>query len=203
MNYLHGNLPFSHVEFDLEKMDSKWRKEFIDEVESGNFVRGGRSIVLVGPGAETGILEWLACLLLANYRAFRLTPYEAVCRMLARPVYNDTPDRLEDFLNAECIVIDDFFQPIPEQYLYEFETFLRQAIRDGVVVLVGTESDETAPSGNLIEILEAHFEAIRVETNQKKTDKSKARAGGKRDGEDSGADSTRRRFGRSKHKGSS
>lgn len=189
-------LPFGYVGFDLDKMDSKWKKEFIDEVEAGNFVRGGKSLLLVGDDADKGLAEWLACLALAGYKVYGLSPYEAVCRMINRPVFRDSEQRKANFEEAECIVLFDFRYELPEQYLFEFMAYLQTLMRDGVVVVAGTDSDDKELPEPLMHLMEQNFEAIRVQTNEEKTDK-----GGKRNRKDGGDDADSVGAGRQKHKG--
>lgn len=194
MKVLAGNLPYAYRATDIDGMDPKWRKEFESEVADGNFLRGGTSLLLHGKGAEKAAMQWLACLLLAGYEAYRVTPLEIMRRMAGLPVAGDNEGRKEEFENAECIFIDDFFSSVvvSDEMSYLFIWFFTEAIKAGVTLVIATDDKEPELElyGPVVgDIIEETFEVVHGNAAQAKKSSNSAKASGKRKRSDGGPSS--------------
>jgi hypothetical protein len=160
------NIPFRHFGVtDIESIAEPWRGEFDKEVKEGNFVRGGKSLFLLGPGAEKAHEQWAACLALINMPVYFMTPHELLSRVRQRHVLRDTEETKANFEEAETWFVAEFFNGLWEKD--DLETFywtLKEAINDGVVIVIAAD-DETAVAGlylhdPILGLCEQHFEAI-------------------------------------------
>lgn len=165
MKHKH-NIPFRHINVtDIDSMDSKWRKEFEQEVAEGSFVRGGKSFVLVGEGATLAHEQWAACLSLINMPVYFMTANELKKRVKGELVLRDTEDVRAAFEEAEAWFIADFFKGewSPEDSEILFWT-LTEAINDGVVIVIATDSEKAATGlyqyEPIVDLCEQAFEAI-------------------------------------------
>lgn len=171
-----ANLPLSHVKSDIDNMPAEWRDEFDAEVKSGNFLLGGKSIALFGHGAEEASRHWIACLVLGGFKCYRTTPFELIRRADGKPVPNDSEERLRTFLEAECVLIDDFFDKmnsaLSDEQLYLFAWHLRELLRSGVTCIIACDNPRpTLDTYNdqVWQMVEDTFESIRHEETVKKT----------------------------------
>lgn len=177
--YLTGNLPLAYGDVTIECIEGNWRTLFEKEVESGNFLLGGKSLILVGDNADHVARQWLACLIRANYSAYRVTPMELARRALTYPIVNDSDERAADFDRAECLLLDDFFDKPIDDLTDAFSWYFRELIRDGVVILIASNKVDAdldnwgSIAGNEIA---KNFEAIHGE--KIKTTRKKAKSDG-------------------------
>ena len=171
-----SNIPFKHIgNTDIESIDPKWRKDFEQEVADNNFVRGGKSLLLAGIGAEEAAEQWIACLHLINMQVFVTDPI-MISRLLEKQyIRGFTEDHYRVFEQAETILINDFFLKDDnyEAVASTLHWFMQDALRDGVTFVIATDSTRS-PAGMyqyqpIAEMCEKHFEAIRNETTKKKT----------------------------------
>lgn len=184
MKVLAGNLPYAHVKTDIDAMDPRWRKEFEAEVNEGNFLRGGKSLLLHGDGAENASMQWLACLLLAGYQAYRVTPLEVMRRMAGLPIAGDNDGRKDEFENAECIFIDDFFSSIvvSDEMSYLFIWFFTEAVKAGVTLVIAYDDNEPELElyGPVVgDLIENTFEVVHGTPSKTKTRKTSSKRDGK------------------------
>lgn len=171
-----GNLPYEFRDTTLDDVTPEWRKEFEAEVKDGNFLRGGKSVLLIGDGAEHASRQWLACLLRANFSAYRITPYEIVRRVDCLPVPWDTDTRKAMFDEAECFLIDDFFfdhdDGMTSGEAYRVWWFMQEAVRDGAVLIIASNKEKIDTTNcypdYLWEFVEETFEVIRGTNPQAK-----------------------------------
>jgi hypothetical protein len=176
MKPLPGNLPYAFRDTTIESVSPAWVKEFNAEIADDNFLRGGKSILLCGEGAEHAARQWLACLLRAGFPAYRVTPFEAVRRISALPVLRDNEDRAYQFSVAECYLIDDLFEDHGEGLTpadsYRLLLFMRESIRDGAVLIAASDNEKLESDSlpdNVWEFVEENFEVIRGSNSEAKT----------------------------------
>jgi hypothetical protein len=172
MKPLPGNLPYAYKDTTLESVSPAWRKEFEAEIADGNFLRGGKSLLLVGEGAQEASRQWLACLLRAGFPAYRVTPYEAVRRVSALPVLRDNEDRAHQFNDAECYLVDDLLDEPGEGEPYKLLLFLRESTRDGAVLVAATDNEKLESDSlpdYVWEFVEENFEVVRGNSAEAKT----------------------------------
>ena len=175
-----GNLPYDLRDTTLEDIEPRWRKEFQSEVEDGNFLRGGKSVMLVGEGACQAARQWLACLIRANFKAYRITPFEIVRRMSGLSVVWDTDTRKTMFEEAECFLVDDFFfdhdDGITGEDAYLIWMFLQEALRDGAVIILASDSEKIGSINYcpdyVWELVENSLEVIRVNKPEAQTNRN-------------------------------
>ncbi len=177
MRHSPGNLPYEYRNTSLGDVQAAWRDEFEAEVADGNFLRGGKSIMLLGDGAEVASRQWVACLLVAGFRVYRLTPHEAIRRMSGLPVSWDSESRKMEYDEAECYLIDDFFfdhsDGMSSADAYLLWLFLLEASRDGRVLLIASDKEKideiNCYPDYVWELVEETFEVIRGNQSKKKT----------------------------------
>lgn len=170
-----GNLPYEFRDTTLKDVADNWRKEFEAEVKDNNFLRGGKSLMLLGAGAEHASRQWLACLLRANFRAYRATPFEIVRRVSGLPVPWDDETKKAMFEEAECILIDDFFfdhdDGLSAGDAYRLWWFMLEAVRDGAVLVVASNNEKidtiNCYPDYVWEFVEETFEVIRGSKTEK------------------------------------
>jgi len=163
---LAGNLPYAYKDISINDLSENVRGEFESEVADGNFLRGGKSLILTGPLSDHAARQWIACLLLGGFNAYRATPVEIVRRAAGLPILGDDDNRASEFINAETMFIDDFFEHPSwgEDNAQLFTWFVREQYRNGVVLLIATEHKEKANlnvHGSAIgDMIENNFEVI-------------------------------------------
>lgn len=171
---MQANLPLSYATADLDNMPAEWRDDFEKEVAAGNFMLGKTSLYLSGPNAENASRHWIACLALAGFKCYRITPYEAIRRAEGKSVYADTDERQAALAEAECVLVDDFFNEdasgFTDEMNYVFGWFLRELHARGVTLIIA--SDKTDPGvGMYTDTIWAWvlntFEVIKHETTGK------------------------------------
>lgn len=173
----NGNLPYELRDTTLESISDNWRKEFQAEVADNNFLRGGKSILLLGEGAEVASRQWLACLLRGGFNAYRATPYEIARRVAGLPVAWDTESRKLMFDDAETILIDDFFfdhsDGLSSEDAYRIWWYMLEVIRDGAVVILACDKEKidtiNCYPDYVWEFVEETFEVIRGDNSQAKS----------------------------------
>lgn len=191
MKVLRGNLPYAYQKADIDNMPVRWKYDFEAEVEDGNFLRGGTSLLLHGKRATDAAMHWLACLLLADYEVYRATPLEIMRRMAGQPVAGDDEGRKRQFEDAECIFIDDFFSDVvvSEDMRYLFVWYIIEASKAGIVFVIASDdkSPELEQYGPVVgDLIENTFEVIHGDAASPKA-KEKRSARGKRKRTDGGA----------------
>lgn len=177
MKPLKGNLPYDMQEAHIGDLPEAWRKEFEAEVADGNFLRGGKSIMLLGEGAEKSAALFHACLVRAGFNAYRITPFEAVLRVDGRYVVRDSELRKQQFEEAECFLIDGFFfdhdDGMDDAAAYKLWWFLSEAVKDGAVLIVASNNEKIDAidcyPDYMWEFVEETFEVIRADKSEKKT----------------------------------
>jgi hypothetical protein len=171
-----SNIPFKYrTSTDIDSIDPDWRKDFEQEVADDNFVRGGRSLVLSGPGSEEAAEKWMVCLNMANMLVFVADPIMLYRLLNKQYIRGVTDEHYLAFEKAETILINDFFLPDPD-YMHVASTlhwFMQDALRDGVTFVIASD-DRDSQEGMyqyqpIAEMCEKHFEAVRNETTKKKT----------------------------------
>ena len=162
MNYVTGNIGKQYLTADPDSMQKPWADCFDAEVKAGNFLIGGKSLLLAGEGAEIASQQWVACLNRVDMPAYRTTPMEIVRRLEGKVIPRDDPQRLEEFERAETVVVFDFFEPSDlDRDLLQW--FFKEALRDGIVVVLVTENhdpDLDCHGENIGQFIEDNFEGI-------------------------------------------
>jgi hypothetical protein len=161
-------------------VDSKWREHFEAELADGNFVRGGKHLLMNGEGANLAHEQWAACLALINMPIYFTDPKSMLRRHRDQYVRGETDQRKAEYDDAECVFIAEFFSGP-----YEYDTkdkddltwLLTQLINDGTTLVISTDADEDTtglyqyePIGNIIE---QHFEAVNGTATKKRKIKTK------------------------------
>jgi hypothetical protein len=182
-NTLPGNLPFAYKTTELANIDPAYRAEFVRELEAGNFMRGGTSLMIVAP-EPSKVFEWMACLNLANMPGYCISVHEVTQRMVGGYVLHDSDERKGEFEEAETVFIYDLFTADHDPTkLLLLANYMQQIMQDGVVVLMATDQSDQdmAFLGPMIgTLIEERAEVIHVKTATSKT------AAGKRIGKHGG-----------------
>lgn len=185
MSYRRGNVRATHTRIDIDKLEEPWKAHFEAEVAANNFVAGAdaKSLLLCGPSAEEEAEKWVSCLLLAGIEAYRTTPTEILRRMNGQYIPRNTEARNEEFEHAECYVICDMFSA--ERALGEHDQdtlswFIKEAQRDGIVLVLATDDTEQDLNVNgviLGETIEKNFEVIDGKATPANKKRSSKKAG--------------------------
>ncbi len=166
MTYVRWNVAHAVREKDLDDMPQDWRDEFEREVGEGNFLRGGTCLLLIGGDVDDALLLWHRCLVLGGFGAYLTDPQEIVRRLDGKFIPGDEDQRKEDFDNAECYVLLDFFRGgVTEEQAYTLAWWMRSKHRDGAVIVIGSptgDPDLATYGDNVGEQLEQRFEVINV-----------------------------------------
>jgi hypothetical protein len=165
MSTTRGNVPHRLLQFGINDMDQPARGVFEKEIEGGNFLKGGQSILLFGEDSAELAEQWIACLTVGQFPAYLTTPREIIRRMKAKKIMRDSDERAAMFDAAECLAIRDFFST--ESRMTKGDTslfvwFLKEAIRDGIVLIIAaTEDDDLNYHGEEIgTVIEQHLEVL-------------------------------------------
>ena len=139
-----GNVAHQCINTAITDIAEPWQADFRAEIAGDNFLRGGKSILLRGEGACDIARQWHSCLVRANFEAYRTTPLEAVRRSGGLPIIGDEEARAREFVAAETVLIDDFFDPVawtPDS-AEMFTWYFRTLHRSGAVILLSTDEDD-------------------------------------------------------------
>jgi len=179
MSYITGNIGKQYLTADPDNMQVPWGADFTSEVAANNFIIGGKCLLLLGPNAETAAQQWVACLNRISMPAYRTTAMEIVRRLEGKVIPRDDPQRVEEFERAETLFVFDFFVPseLDNDLLY---WFIREALRDGIVLVLVSEDDDAdldCHGANIGRLVEKHFEVIKhgSQTSTKKAPTIKGR----------------------------
>lgn len=155
---------------DQKHMSDKFATFFNSEVDAGGFTRGEKSFFVVGPDAYEDCLYAFACLVRGGYKAIHVEPRTILRRLDSKwiPRWGDEDDKLLE--RAEVMIIHDpfdpeFLQSITSENKGDLVWFIRDAIHNGVVVVLPTNNKDIDLStlGEAFgEFVEANFEVINV-----------------------------------------
>lgn len=167
----------------LPDLPDNVREAFTKEVDSGNFMLGGQSVIFVGPDACESLPIIHSCLLLANVPAYLTTPFEIIQAAKGNaPIFRHSEDRRTDLENAEVVIVADFFEKLV--YTPEDQTALHWFIRDGLhlgvtFVFAADSDDADMPFNEAVEkLIEDRVELIYVTKTTKSAKKSKRKLNG-------------------------
>jgi hypothetical protein len=180
MSSTRGNTPHHLLEFGINSLEDHEREPLQREIEAGNFLKGGQSLLLFGEDTNVLAEKWCAALSIA-FPAYRTTPREIIRRIKGKKIIRDSEERAAMFEAAECLTILDFFTT--ESLMTKGDTslfvwFLKEAIRDGIVLIIpATEEDDLNFHGEEIgTVIETNLEVVNHGAKPKTKKRSKPQA---------------------------
>lgn len=172
---------------DQRNMSSDFAKFFNEEADSEGFTRGKKSFFVVGDNADSDCRAAYACLVRGGYNVVSVPSRSIVRRLDSKwiPRWGDEDDKLLEA--AEVIILHeafdtDFMQSITSTQAGDLVWFIRDAIHNGVVVIIPSKSDiDLNMYGEAFgEFVETNFEAYNgaASTDTRNTPSDKSKHGG-------------------------
>lgn len=172
---------------DQRNMSPDFAKFFNEEADSEGFTRGKKSFFVVSDTSDADCRAAYACLVRGGYNVVSLSARAIVRRLDAKwiPRWTEDDDKLLEA--AEVVILHevfdpDFMQSIVSGQAGDLVWFIRDAIHNGVVIIIPSKSDiDLNMYGEAFgEFVETNFEAYNgaATTDTRNTPSDKSEHGG-------------------------